>query len=608
METNKLYLAKGKIEVKAKGYWFTSGGEKGPFGFYPHLKDENGKPVFPDTQIHGDLRMAANWLTGLNSGFDQPFVEKVFGKGGESDPALLKITDLELQDCSKDLFEIKPRIRIDDKKGTVEKHMLVDREVSFLDGCTLEAQVYLGYFKTSEEMEKAVKLLEESAKFLSGFGGFRSRGYGRGEVSVKIDDKQEINPGSSDDVPKEFPYMAKALVHFRNREVDPGKTQRLSSVQYIASEQLRAWFVKTWNDIYPKTWPSFEEMASISFPSLYPCSEKSPAWIPPMSTLKNEDNKVNDMRGKNQDDADRGKDEQENFFNTKTKGLGQGYFVTNEPAVTEKIKTEYRIRNSIDGLFVTRDDGLFVQELIKKHTCFSGIIQFKKPGTDFSKKAYFILNYVKPVIKGAVFERVETEFKLPDNNNGKSFLVVEPINYENSFISENNQVTLDSIRRYNTMLGRPRRSRIVIAPCSILSAPVENQTIAWAGFGFENIPFTEKPEKEKKCIQSDADKDRKKVKSRLEKGGEWEKKNWVITRSQAGLLREYLHPGQEPDQILNNLRDRIEKYSAKSQEKLKSLLSDIKKELESKGIEEMQKFIRQYLDELAIYLFNNKKQ
>ena len=41
-----LYLAHGKLTVKAKGYWFTAGGAKGSFGYYPHLKDDEGFPYY----------------------------------------------------------------------------------------------------------------------------------------------------------------------------------------------------------------------------------------------------------------------------------------------------------------------------------------------------------------------------------------------------------------------------------------------------------------------------------------------------------------------------------------------------------------------------------
>ncbi|MBF0556755.1 MAG: hypothetical protein HQK96_19745, partial [Nitrospirae bacterium] len=74
----KLHLARGRITVSASGYWFTSGGEKGAFGFYPHLKDEVGNAVYPDTQIHGDLRMAAQWLMNLKDESHEE-VNKYFG-------------------------------------------------------------------------------------------------------------------------------------------------------------------------------------------------------------------------------------------------------------------------------------------------------------------------------------------------------------------------------------------------------------------------------------------------------------------------------------------------------------------------------------------------
>ncbi|MCX7634715.1 MAG: hypothetical protein N2Z74_03100, partial [Syntrophales bacterium] len=61
-----LLYACGVLRVTAQGLWFTAGGDKGSFGFYPHLRDRRGLPVYPDTQLHGDLRMAASWLQHLS--------------------------------------------------------------------------------------------------------------------------------------------------------------------------------------------------------------------------------------------------------------------------------------------------------------------------------------------------------------------------------------------------------------------------------------------------------------------------------------------------------------------------------------------------------------
>ncbi|MEZ4529281.1 MAG: hypothetical protein R2941_25510, partial [Desulfobacterales bacterium] len=324
----------------------------------------------------------------------------------------------------------------------------------------------------------------------------------------------------------------------------------------------------------------------------------------------------------NKQKSEETENDQENFFSTKTKGLGSGYFVTNEPAVNAKVKTEYRIRNSINESFATVKDGLFVQELVKKGTCFGGMIRFADPGSAFAQKARFILKNVKPVIKGAMFESLPAKFKFADSPaNAKSFLVVEPISFEKSFFNEksgksgnesadsadtdqSDQILLDSVRSFNTMLGRPRRTRIVIAPSSVLGKAVENCTVAWAGFEEKGcIPLKEDKKDDKK---TGADASRKRVKSKLEKGEKWGDKKWVITRSQAGLLREYLHPGQNKEQILQNLNDRIEKYGAKSQESVKALLTEIRIKLESEeGTKAMEWFIKEYLEELGIYLFEN---
>ncbi|MCP4107478.1 MAG: hypothetical protein GY749_18365 [Desulfobacteraceae bacterium] len=83
MENKNLFLAKGKIKVSAKGYWFTAGGEKGSFGYYPHLKSPDRYPVYPDTQIHGDLRMSASWLSDLcHPTVSKDMTELIFGNPG----------------------------------------------------------------------------------------------------------------------------------------------------------------------------------------------------------------------------------------------------------------------------------------------------------------------------------------------------------------------------------------------------------------------------------------------------------------------------------------------------------------------------------------------
>src|SRR3990172_12679612 len=135
---NKLYLAIGELKVTEKGYWFTSGGDKGAFGYFPHLKDRDGYPVYPDTQIHGDLRMAATWLNQLNGQSDEALIDEVFGKTGRDFASLLKMTDLELAEEFKNrepqtIYEVKARIDMDEDTRTSAENMLVNLEFAYLE-------------------------------------------------------------------------------------------------------------------------------------------------------------------------------------------------------------------------------------------------------------------------------------------------------------------------------------------------------------------------------------------------------------------------------------------------------------------------------------------
>ncbi|HDH05633.1 MAG TPA: hypothetical protein ENH01_07965 [Nitrospirae bacterium] len=254
---NKLFLAKGTLRVAAKGYWFTSGGEKGSFGYYPHLKDKRGLPVFPDTQIHGDLKMSAGWLKSLDSSVKDDLIAEVFGRGGEESdrnlhprPSRLYISDLVVNDgaASGNIFDIKPRIEIEEDKRTAKKHMLVSLEMSYLEGKKLEAEVYLGYFDNRTGLDNAKKLVEESAQLLSGFGAFRSRGYGRGEMELEWEEDIAIEYKDTDKCDSEFIYYLEALVNFRNKPIEPGSYQNIETLKHITSDQLRGWFVNAYEN------------------------------------------------------------------------------------------------------------------------------------------------------------------------------------------------------------------------------------------------------------------------------------------------------------------------------------------------------------------------
>ena len=448
---NKLLCyIKGTLTVDAEGYWYTSGGEKGSFGYYPHLKkEENGRsyPVYSDTQIHGDLKMAALWLCELDeSKYSKEFVYKIFGYDSKLNkqnddkqkdqplPSLVFVTDLELTNkdaWKEEYFQVKPRISIDDNTRTTVEHMQVSLEMAFMDKQQLNADIYIYGYLTGIELEKAKNLLEDIAGLISGFGAFRSRGYGRGTVKIDWDVESEkihctentkaniaASSSASGKGAKSFSYMLCSLVNFRNKQIDPGTTQLLTSQTAITSEQLRAWFVKTYEFVYGE-WPTFNELAGISFPTLYPSRKGddsiSPGYPPAMTTIRNEKDEIRDMAGRKPTDngKDEERDDRDNFFSTKTKPLSSGSFVTDgeSPEVIVASKKK-RLRNSTESNFATlKEGGLFVQEYIERGTCFGGVITIADTSTKFLENAYCILNTFKPVINGCIFENSLNEFK-----------------------------------------------------------------------------------------------------------------------------------------------------------------------------------------------------
>jgi len=89
-----LYLAHGKLTVKAKGYWFTAGGAKGSFGYYPHLKDDEGFPIYPDTQIRGDLLMAVKVLRNILKQPTDPAIDDFWNIQGKEEAFAFFVSDL----------------------------------------------------------------------------------------------------------------------------------------------------------------------------------------------------------------------------------------------------------------------------------------------------------------------------------------------------------------------------------------------------------------------------------------------------------------------------------------------------------------------------------
>lgn len=631
---NKFFMACGRIIVKAQGYWFTSGGEKGSFGYYPHLKmTRNGRqlPIYPDTQIKGDLRMAAKWLCAIECG-SNPLVDRVFGVGGNKDgstnASLLFVSDLEITDEAKwkdVLFQVKARTEIDDETRTTKNNMLVNLEVAYLDSMTLAADIYLGYFSSEAELDKAKGLIEDSLRFLSGFGAFRSRGYGRWKES-SIEWKNaadEKTTGLSDDAGT-FILSLTPLVNFRNKQVDYGTTQKLDSRPYISAEQVRAWFVKAYNMRFNE-WPTPVEMSGITFSSFYP-SLKSENTIElgypaAMTTLKNECGRIKDVWGLKEDEM-RAEDkefveagnQQENFFATKTKPLSPSSYVTNSG--TPKVisyTVEKRLRNSTKDNFLTKEiGGLFLQELIRRGTVFAGTVDLPDASSDFGRKARYVMNNLRPVINGCIFDCAAHSGIDQSMPHKEAFLAVSPLlfdaalaNYRTCeykkddggrFVLDNaNMITLSTERRYNRQLNRPRRQRIVIAQGSVVLDPVGG-TVPWQGFGEDCIDTAKSPA----CTQLHADKSKAKVPHKEHRLAYMQDLLKDLTRTQAGIFRELLNEKRAMNEILAVVEDRIAKYEAKDKKGLQALYKEIRVALEqdNSGVG-MRKFINHVLDRLG---------
>jgi len=628
-----LYLASGKLKVNAHGYWFTSGGEKGSFGFYPHLKDYDGYPIFSDTQINGDLRMAANWLVALDESIPKGLIREIFGDDPMPDfrDAASKIfmTDLFLSEESKrkwkpDRFDVKPRIEVDDDRRSVKEHMLVSLECSYLEGLELQCDIYLGYYEDLEALDNAKSLLSQSVHLLSGFGAFRSRGYGRGNIHIEWDNNIKLSDKSGKDVPAfsngnsdVFPFVVKSLVNMRNKPVNPGSTQQLPSSRQILSGQLRGWFIKTYHKIFNE-WPSVEDMACITFPDLYPCLVKDgkvlPGLPPPSTLLKNEENEFFDVMN-----AAPGYEEIEKFFKTKTKQLSSEQFVTNEinPSVFS-VETGLRTRNTTEKDFSTkREGGLFVQEFVNSGSVWAGNVCLENGKGDFNKKARMILDIVYPIIGGCLFSKQKID-KINLDEKKPPFLVVSPIPYLDgivNFESENyiekdgkvlkdraNILKIKTYKSFNTVLKRPRRFRITISEGSVLHESIQEYdfaTVNWGGFG----------QKTKRIDKKDKKHLPEKEKTRTEKKPSADFVSLVndITRAQIGMIKEFLNKSRSVKEIKLVALDRLEKYKEKKKTSYEKLYADILLHIDEDPTgESMRRFVRSIIDELLVKKWGDK--
>lgn len=621
-----LHMFRGKLSAVATGYWFTAGGEKGSFGYYPHLKRmEGGKafPVIPDTQVHGDLRMAALWLSNLDEkNFPKGLVGEIFGRGGDTSPSLLSINDLELsQACKKkwslDRFVVRPRSEIDDKTRTNQEHMLAFQELAYVDGLTLEADFCIGYFKEEDKAKKALDLIRASLRLLSGFGAFRSRGFGRARVEINDKDitllKVEYPDAASGkkSAGKKgagkrgagktgvFCYTLTLLSPFRNKPVNPARTQLLQSQKTITDRQLRAWFAKTFHDLFGD-WPAPQRMPWIRFSSCRPAlkaeNKITAAYFPPFSTLQFEDGSIKDcfrVKREENDPADL-----ENFAHVKAKPLKESIFLTNANRPSAfALKTQKRLRNSMTPAFATLEEGgLFVQELVEKDQPFCGAVTLTGDNNDFLRKAHFILEKVYPKINGAFFEphveKLTPEINAVGEEDPTVFVLTEPVNYSPGRMAQACQVRLDTLSNYNTMLRRPRRNRIVFAPGSLVSENFEDVGITWQGLSSldpVDARFISKPVPST-APHSELPQPEAALKS--------------LTRAQAGNLRRFLE--MKPDVAKNQIKALLDKYHRWETKTIakhlipKEYLKEAKDLLDRGNIPAFKSYINGILDRFAV--------
>ncbi len=501
-----IYLVSAQVEVSASGYWFTAGGEKGPFGYYPHLKKKTGNflvPFYPDTQILGDWRMACTWLSQLSPNeFAPDRVAWLFGQEGQQKAGKVTCTDLELIDETVPTqFEVHTRCEIEDATRVNKKGMLVSREYAWLDKKTLSALILLGYFSDENDMILAKKMLEDSACLLSGFGAFRSRGYGRGAVSLKDWRVHTFlppeNPVFENSHSGQFLYALEAQTNFRNKPLNPGGTQLLVSEKKISPRQITAWLARTYNLIYG-VWPKPDEMACLTVATAYPSVRTVdtvwPGYPPAFSTIRYEDGVVMDSPQKPENPN---AEEDVSQTHGKAKPLTSNAFVSNtRPPGLFEIKTEQRFRNAIDASFSTeKTRGLFTQELISSGTYFAGHVTIT-PLFDqevFAARAKWILENIPPFISGTFFSCGLLPGDPPSDASG-IHLLVEPRHFSKDVIDDFVQYRIGIIRSYNTMIRRPRQNRIVFDPGSLMNKPVDGKTIPWKGYQQIFITYCKPPE------------------------------------------------------------------------------------------------------------------
>lgn len=621
MTTPAFHLLKGTVRVSATGYWYTGGGEKGSFGFYPHLKTEsliNGKlvdlPVYPDTQLHGDLRMAALWAREL--GAEGRLMDRLFGREGNESAALLHLGDLTLTPASRklwrsDRFQVKPRIQIDDASRSVKKGMLANFQAAWLHGLTLEAPLFAGYFASADDLAQARTLLDEAATLLSGFGALRSRGYGRGTVRISWDEPEAVTIVPSPATTGRLAYALEGLVNLRSKPVAAEQLQLVGTNLSVTAEQLRGWLVRNFHTVTGR-WPDAEEMATLLITDLHPSPQGEAAFPPAMSTLRREDGAgVEDYWGRppKEDSSSltegetQSVDEDARKNKIKLKPLKPGSFVTVGGRI-HQARLSVRMRNAMEdgvagGEFRTRKvGGLFVQQYLAAGSVFRGEITFTKPDSEFSSLVHAILAELKPTINGTLFTPLLKP--LSGAKGTGPLLVTMPIPFiPGCAIANGESIAIGNQRRYSAVLGRPRRGRPVILPGSVQIGEQRWGTTPWAMFGkpLPNettttiIPSTYFPPAHPIWIDG--------------LGIAWKE----ITRSQAGNLRELLNTDHNQVLIGRFLDDIRAKHADKcASSDLAKLYTELCAILKREQLAGLQKKVGELLEYLKVEFWWEKKK
>ena len=594
------------LRVVPSGYWFTAGGQKGSFGYFPHLRNRLGLPVYPDTQVIGDLKMAAGWLAILTS--DASLLDRIFGRGGGDEQGLvshgacLKTGDLSLDGQSRsiwrpDRFEVKSRIQINDANRTVTEHFLVDLELARLDGLVLEAPLFLTI--PPEDLDRTVTFLRDTIRLLSGFGAFRSRGYGRGEttitdfIEVALADQADGQPAFPND--ERYHFALTALTNVRSKPVDPGHAQVVPTCEALHPSQLKGWLSRTYHETFGH-WPRPEQMARINLSNLYPAPVTGIlAWPAPMTTLTDARGNTKDTWGKTLAEIE----QQENFFSGKVRPLS-GHTVTEDRRLWS-YTVETRMRNAMNDSFITKENGLYAQELLPAGTVFTGFIEFDSAiDPDFAERIHSLLTSTTPRINGALFRptlggpcpRYGTADGLPE-------LLADTRPFSQDLRQGDNRIAIATQRGYNTMCRHPRRGRIMVTPGSILQQGGSVGELAWPGFGAQELIHVKT---EDSCPQ----------KTDIVMDSTYlytlDKEQTSISSAQAGQLRRLRHPALTGDAISRMIKHRIEKYKTRDKEKaLCSLLEKLLAVLRQDGMAKFRQAVTDVTEQLALARWQKKQ-